>query len=155
MDKLGKLNLNGNKIEESEDPPNIDYPFIIEDNGYYYVFGSHTVVARVTYLINWVSYQCQEIMRILSYAKQTNSGLSVCLKKKIIVIIGIQSKKKGLFGNKDENGEGGIEKKELNISNKKFDFPSIGNLAEEAIHTTELIIALFYFRHFESFRILY
>ena len=74
MDKLGKLNLNGNKIDESGDPPNNDDPSIIEDNGYYYVFGSHTVIARVNYLINWVSYQCQEIMRILSYVKQTNPG---------------------------------------------------------------------------------
>ena len=52
LDKLGKINLNGNKIEESEDPPNIDDPFIIEDNGYYYVFGSHTVVSRLDYLTN-------------------------------------------------------------------------------------------------------
>jgi hypothetical protein len=76
-------------------------------------------------------------------------------KRKKKWLLGFNRKKKGLFENKDENGEGGIEKKDSNISNKKFDFPSIGNLAEEAIHTTELIIALFYFRHFESFRILY
>ena len=52
LDKLGKLNLNGNKIDESEGPHNFDDPFIIEDTGYYYVFGSHTVVARLDYLTN-------------------------------------------------------------------------------------------------------
>ena len=54
---------------------------IIEDNEYYYVFGSHKGVARTDDLINLLQYQCQEIMRILSYIKQTNSGLIIYLKK--------------------------------------------------------------------------
>ena len=46
-----------------------------------------------------------------SYVKQTNSGLIVYLKKENNSDYWDSlEKKKGLFGNKDENGEGGIDK---------------------------------------------
>ena len=53
------------------------------------------------------------------------------------MIIGIQSKTKGSFGNKDKNGESEIEKK-IQRFQQKFDFPSIDNFVEETIQNTEL-----------------
>ena len=113
---------------------------IIEDNEYYYVFCSHKRVARTDDLINLLQYQCQEIMRILSYVKQTNSGLIIYLKKENNSDYWNSLEKRRDYSEIRTKMVNLEQKRKLEDFNKKFNFPSIGNLGEEKIRTKKLKI---------------